>query len=839
MHNPTQLEALFFAALEQGSAAERTAYLNAACGANAEIRREVERLLRFHAQLGDFLAKPVTAHLPTALADFDATRRATPPFDTPGATETTGLDQVLGLLAPARTAGSLGRLADYDVLELVGRGGFGIVFRAFDESLEREVAIKVLVPNLAQAHEARTGFLREARAAAKVRHEHLVHVYAVDDQPLPHLVMEYVPGDTLQARIARLGPLETAEVVRIGRQIAEGLAAAHEKGVIHRDVKPANILLESSSPPRVKLTDFGLARAANEAQVAGGSALAGTPMYMAPEQVRGDAIDQRSDLFSLGSVLYAMCTGIPPFRAETTLGVLQRVTSETPRAIRELNPAIPPWLCELISKLHAKAPAERIATAREVSALLAAGADAKVEPRSEPATPARATHAAPAIRRRLATWVAAAALVLGTLSLTEIAGITGFRGVVIRLLWPDGTLVVEVDDPGIQLKLDDSELHISGAGFREIRLKPGQYTLEANRNGQAIRRELITITQGGRRVLRISQEPSAPRWSAEELSAWEQSVAAMPAAEQWAAVELRLRQLNPGLQDLVPLIAQGAVAELKIASGDVVDLSPLRALPKLRKLECASMKKKGTLADLQSLRGLSLTHLDIYNNPVSDLTPLAGMPLVYLHCPLTNVFDLTPLRGMPLRQLYCAYTPVSDLSPLRGLSLTTATFEGSQVADLSPLAGMPLESLSIGKHVTDLRPLAGMPLKELTCAFASQLVDISPLAGLPLQSINLGGTSVADLQPVADLPLLNLNIPKTNVTDLTPLRDMTTLKRISLGDLARLADLSPLYALGVEDLNFSFFRADRDASKLRPLSSVKTMNGQPALDFWNAVDHTP
>src|SRR5262249_15361329 len=156
------------------------------------------------------------------------------------------------------------------------------------------------------------------------RHENVVTIYAVEERPIPHLVMEFIPGQTLQEKLDETGPLDVPEVLRIGQQIANGLAAAHEMGLIHRDIKPSNILLERGIDQRAKITDFGLARTADDASLTQSGIIAGTPMYMAPEQANGEAIDQRADLFSLGSVLYVMCTGRPPFRASTTMGVLKR-----------------------------------------------------------------------------------------------------------------------------------------------------------------------------------------------------------------------------------------------------------------------------------------------------------------------------------------------------------------------------------------------------------------------------------------------------------------------------------------------------------------------------------
>ncbi len=276
----------------------------------------------------------------------------------------------LDFLSPSDKPGQLGLLGHYEVLEAVGRGGMGVVLKAFDPSLHRVVAIKVLAPVLATSGTARKRFTREAQAAAAVCHEHVVTIHAVAEaNGLPYLVMHYVAGMSLQERLDKGGPLELKEILRIGMQTAAGLAAAHAQGLVHRDIKPANILLENGVQ-RVKITDFGLARAADDASLTQSGVVAGTPQYMAPEQTRGEAVDYRADLFSLGSVIYAMCTGRPPFCASTTMAVLRRVSDDTPRSIKELNPEIPDWLVAIVDKLHAKDPADRFQNASEVAELL-------------------------------------------------------------------------------------------------------------------------------------------------------------------------------------------------------------------------------------------------------------------------------------------------------------------------------------------------------------------------------------------------------------------------------------------------------------------------------------
>ena len=253
---------------------------------------------------------------------------------------------------------------------MIGKGGFGVVLRTFDEVLQRVVAVKVMSPKLATTSPPRKRFLREARNAGGVHHDNVVQIYAVEEKPIPYLVMEYIHGETLQQRLDRAGPLELAEILRIGQHTANGLAAAHARQLIHRDVKPANILLESDVEQRVKVTDFGLARTVDDGSLTQSGTIAGTPMYMAPEQASGEAIDCRADLFSLGSVLYAMSVGHPPFRAPTTFAVLKRVVEDTPRPIREIIPELPQWLGDLIGKLHAKKPADRFQSAKEVADLL-------------------------------------------------------------------------------------------------------------------------------------------------------------------------------------------------------------------------------------------------------------------------------------------------------------------------------------------------------------------------------------------------------------------------------------------------------------------------------------
>jgi len=246
----------------------------------------------------------------------------------------------------------------------------GIVLKAFDPKLHRVVAIKVMAPQLAVGATGRKRFMREAQAVAAVSHDHIVSIHAVDEaKGLPYFVMQYIAGRSLQQRIDDSGALEVKEILRIGMQTASGLAAAHAQGLVHRDIKPANILLENGVE-RVKITDFGLARAVDGNRVTQTGVVTGSPQFMAPEQARGEAVDHRADLFSLGTVMYAMCTGYAPFRASSSMAVLKKVCDETPRPIADLNPEIPDWLISIVERLMEKDPEDRFQSASELAQLL-------------------------------------------------------------------------------------------------------------------------------------------------------------------------------------------------------------------------------------------------------------------------------------------------------------------------------------------------------------------------------------------------------------------------------------------------------------------------------------
>jgi serine/threonine protein kinase len=453
-------------------------------------------------------------------------------------------------LAPAQAPDELGRLGPYRVLKRLGAGGMGMVFLAEDPRLKRYVALKVIKPELAARPDARRRFLHEAQAVAAIEHDHIVPVYqAGEDRGVPFLAMQLLRGETLEARLDRAaGPLPIDEVLRIGRELAEGLAAAHERGLIHRDIKPANVWLEgpggepsaetdsgdrtqysglgtqqpasTTSPPatrpqsggRVKILDFGLARAlqGEEAGLSHQGMLVGTPSYMAPEQARGDEVDHRADLFSLGCVLYRLATGRPPFSGSDALAVLVRIATDTPVPPRQVNPAMPPALAALIVRLLAKDPAQRPPTARAVADAL------------------RAQEQRRAGRRLSPRWLAlTAALVLAA---AGVAAWLAWRAGAPPPVEP-GTVTFAFDEPGVPLLLRQGEQERTlDLAERRHSLAPGDYVVRpaVETNGRRLLPDHFTVRPGESRTVALRLVGEVRKYEEHEETVYAVALVARP-----------------------------------------------------------------------------------------------------------------------------------------------------------------------------------------------------------------------------------------------------------------------------------------------------------------------
>lgn len=328
-------------------------------------------------------------------------------------------------LAPPVAPDEIGRLAQFRVLRLLGQGGMGMVFLAEDLALQRRVALKVMRPELGQGDDrAWQRFLREARCMASLKHDHLVTVYqAGQEGSVVWLAMELLEGETLADWIDRHPRPAPGVIVRLGQDIAQGLQAIHDAGLVHRDIKPGNLWVEAATG-RVKILDFGLAREVEgDNLLTTTGAVVGTPAFLSPEQARGRSAQPRSDLFSLGGVLYCLCTGSLPFPADNTLDQLAALAADEPRPIESLNPGIPRALAALVMRLLAKNPDERPASAQEVGeklrALRRGGSRAKksgntLATERLPAPSSMRRSKSPVRRARKPRWVLVAVLVAVT-----------------------------------------------------------------------------------------------------------------------------------------------------------------------------------------------------------------------------------------------------------------------------------------------------------------------------------------------------------------------------------------------------------------------------------------
>ena len=303
----------------------------------------------------------------------------------------------------------------YRVERVLGYGGMATVYLAWDEELDRPVGVKVLADNLSADDAFRTRFLREARAAARLNHANVVSVLdAGEDSGRPYIVMEYVEGETLADALRRRGRFSADEAVALALQACAGLAHAHAAGLVHRDVKPQNLLLRNDGT--LKVADFGIVRAAEATQLTATGTVLGTAAYLAPEQATGSDVTEAADVYALGAVLYELLTGRTPYGSESVSDLVRKQAGEPVTAVRELAPDVPPGVEAVVTRALAPHPESRPSSAEELArALEAAGAERPTEPLVPPGAPTVPLRHRP--RRHVVTRsrTAVAALVMATL----------------------------------------------------------------------------------------------------------------------------------------------------------------------------------------------------------------------------------------------------------------------------------------------------------------------------------------------------------------------------------------------------------------------------------------
>ncbi len=701
----------------------------------------------------------------------------------PGEKESPSVQELIALLEPAVEPDELGRLSSFRVLKLLGHGGMGAVFLAEDMQLRRHVAFKLLKPGRSESSEAIERFMREARAAAAVRHDHVVTIYQVGQaHGVPFIAQELLEGETLDDALKRLegvrppANMPIADVLRIGREIAAGLAAAHARGLLHRDVKPSNIWLENQesgarsqevsilsrlqarlenqesgarsqepeikgpmpeaddrnsfpspeslvprpSAPRVKILDFGLARSQQgDEQLTQAGIVVGTPAYMSPEQAANQPLDARSDLFSLGGVLYRMVTGRLPFQGTDTLSMLRSLAVDDPPAASSLNPEIPAELSTLIARLLSKEISHRPNSADAVVRALASIENQLNNPTtaSQPASGLNITAS-----RRLSPSRRSKSHLL--IALSAAAAAIVLCGIVITITHRDGTKTkIELEG--------DSKLEIAASAAAGL---PGRAPTQKDTGSKAV---------------------PEPRTG---LAPQSDSAVASPIAP-----------LPPGGSDLAA--AQWA---LRIGGNLTIQID-------------------GETADIQSLdklpdRAFHLTKLNLAKRPIHDhdLSRLTGLnQLDSLELRETAISDagLAHLEKLPaLKQLLLYKTKITDaafdsftkMPALRELSLTETK---TTAAGWRRLQELPRLSQL---HVA-MMPFTDSDLAEL-------------VAGQPeLETLNLWGTAVTDagmphLAKLSKLQLLHLNFTKVTGRGLAPLGNLPLLESLGLPSQISFAD---------------------------------------------------
>lgn len=409
--------------------------------------------------------------------------------------------EVIIALEPSQNESNIGRIGHYEVVELLGAGSSGVVFKALDEQLNRFVALKILRPSLGES--ARQRFLQEAQAAAAIDHENIITIYQVgEESSLAFIAMQLLPGETLEALLSREKKLAPDTAKEIARQITVGLSAAHEQGMIHRDIKPANIWLDEKRD-RIKILDFGLARVADDdPKFTDTGMIAGTPTFMSPEQAKGSEIDQRSDLFSLGCVMYQMVTGDLPFYGKNVLATLQTILRHHPTPACDVDSRVPQPLSDLIRCLLAKQPDKRPATAK---AVLEALDHEQSEwsftiPEEYPTVTAKTKPQ----KSNLKWWIAATFVLL--------AGIGSylFAGDIIRIATDQGELIIKTEDDNISVKVSQDGKQVDILDLKtnqSFNIKSGKYelSLTGDANGFEISKDTVTMTRGGKTIVTVSK----------------------------------------------------------------------------------------------------------------------------------------------------------------------------------------------------------------------------------------------------------------------------------------------------------------------------------------------
>lgn len=719
-----------------------------------------------------------------------------------GADVSSDISEVVKFLEPPQQAGDLGQLGRYRVLELLGRGGMGAVFLAEDPKLGRRCALKVMLPKIASIPQARDRFLREAKAAASLKSDHIVTIYQVDEfNGVPFLAMELLQGETLEQALLSGRRFSVIETIRLARDVSRGLADAHEKGLVHRDIKPGNLWLEESTDGaiRVKILDFGLARAqVDDVHITEYGTIVGTPAFMAPEQARADRpIDTRADLFSLGCVLYVLCTGDIPFKAETTVGTLMSLALNSPVAPNQRNESVPASISQLTMQLLEKDPAKRPQSARDVverlrqiertvdtatsaaNGTLAAmsgetllGVSKPIsdfaQPQSEPATKAKRGMLGRGLKIATAVIIAALAYIAGEVVLWQT---------------PDGKVVrIESNDPSIMLAFAGGELKVTGAYDQPVTLAPGKVDLKITKpqpdgTNFEFETDKLVVRKGDQIVLKIEVLDGEVRVVQDGKGMVDSK--SLPGTtslslESIADVQRRAAMwvLWAGGDVTIESFADAAKGKTTGAPIVVKAMSELPAEP--------FALTEVTFLNTRPVDGKGFVHLRNLKHLTSIVVEGEGVGAAVDDAAFENLRGCT--RLMFFHTTGCAITDktlehLKDLPELTSVVIgANPGFKGISDAGLAMLSTFPaLQKLVIGganltneglHHLSDFKHLQELCLGSINALTDEGLVhlgDIKTLTGVDLVTTGAGD---ATMKRLSELPnLTNIGVSYTQVTD--------------------------------------------------------------------------
>lgn len=817
MTDPSPVEAIFFAALERTSRAERNAYLDAVCADQPELRARIEKLLAAHPHVRGFLESS------------EGTENA-------AASSATSVKSSL-----ARHAGLAGAViaGRYKLLEQIGEGGMGSVWMADQtEPVKRRVAVKLIRVDRGHTKTVLARFEAERQAIALMDHPHIARLLdaGTTEDGQPFFVMDLVKGVSL-TDYCDAHKLGIVERLRLFQQVCSAVQHAHQKGIIHRDLKPSNILVESHDGLAVpKVIDFGLAKATSGVQLVDVTqftafgAVMGTPIYMAPEQATFNAVDvdTRADVYSLGVILYELLTGNTPLSREA---VQKAAMDEVLKLVREQDAPKPssrlsalttsglaanrnvdfPRLWKLLRgdldwivlKALEKDRKRRYETANGLAADLQRYLAHEPVVARPPSARYRLLKAWQRNKLACTTGAAIAASLLVGLTVS-VWQLMRANHEATRALRAEQQAVATLDElrstaPAFAEQAralatkEQFEQAIEKLDYA-IKLRPeaAEYLL-AKGDLLQCQFQLAAAAAIYREALRLNPELSRAAVAAQlcdELLAAPPNADGLLTRESLAKLHLAMQSQQRSAAELMP-VARRLGAEKQ----HLVEywLARLRDLP---------VSGEHPLERRLSVREDGRLTLDLSHTKVVDLSPLASAPLASLDLrQCSELSDLSPLRGMDLTRLFITGTKVADLGPLRDMrKLEILHLDGSEVTDLIPLSELPLKSLNMaGCAIRDLTPLGKMPLETLDLS-QTRVDDLGPLVGRPIKDLALASTSVTDFSPLARLPLERCILQFNRIVDLAvfrekPLQELSLWGCVDARNYAAIAEIPTLEIL--------------------------------------------